>query len=288
MLFDLRALGYFVAAYEEGSITAAARRCFVAQPSISMAIKGLEDVLEAVLFERGRQGLRPTAAAHRLYPRACGLLADSGALLQAFRGGARERLTLYLQDALLLPRLQPLLQALAQLRPDLMLHLSADPTQAQLRVVSEHCRQDGDAFQPLWQEPYVMLVPAGHPLRFRKAFTLADLPDTPLIEWPHCPLHQSFLKRAAEQGVVLQPCASASHEALLWRMVDAGLGLAIVPQSHALEARQAVVRPLQGALAFERRMGLACSASDATLLPLLAPLSAALAEQPTAATSRAA
>ncbi len=59
MLFDLRALGYFVAAYEERSVTAASRRCFVAQPSISMAIKGLEDALETTLFERSRQGLAP-------------------------------------------------------------------------------------------------------------------------------------------------------------------------------------------------------------------------------------
>ena len=64
MLFDLRALGYFVAAYEERSVTAASRRCFVAQPSISMAIKGLEDALETTLFERSRQGLAPTPAAH--------------------------------------------------------------------------------------------------------------------------------------------------------------------------------------------------------------------------------
>ena len=73
MLFDLRSLGYFVAAYEERSVTAASRRCFVAQPSISMAIKGLEDALETTLFERSRQGLAPTPAAHRLYPRACSL-----------------------------------------------------------------------------------------------------------------------------------------------------------------------------------------------------------------------
>lgn len=63
MLFDLRALGYFVAAYEERSVTAASRRCFVAQPSISMAIKGLEDALNTTLFERSRQGLAPTPAA---------------------------------------------------------------------------------------------------------------------------------------------------------------------------------------------------------------------------------
>lgn len=288
MLFDLRALGYFVAAYEERSITAAARRCFVAQPSISMAIKGLEDVLEAALFERGRQGLTPTAAAHRLYPRACSLLADSSALLQDFRGGARERISLHVQDALLLAQLQPLLDELARQRPDWLLHLGADASQARLRVISEHFRRDAEVFQPLWQEPYVMLVPAGHPLQFRKAFALPDLRDAPLIEWPHCPLHQSFLKLAAEQGVVLRISASASHEELLWRMVDAGLGLAVVPQSHAAQARHAVSRPLQGALAFGRRLGLACAASDAALLSLLAPLAAALASPAEAAGSRAA
>lgn len=45
MTYDLRALGYFVAAYEEKSVTAAARRCFIAQPSISAAIRNLESAL---------------------------------------------------------------------------------------------------------------------------------------------------------------------------------------------------------------------------------------------------
>ena len=276
MLFDLRALGYFVAAYEERSITAAARRCFVAQPSISMAIKGLEDVLDTALFERGRQGLGPTASAHRLYPRACALLADSSALLQDFRRSTRERLCLYVQDDLMLPPLQPVLDALGQHLPQAALHLSPQATDARLRVLSEHCRPDGDTFQPLWTEPYVMLVPAEHPLRFRKSFALPDLQDIPLIEWPQCPLHQSFLKLAAAQGVVLQVCASAAREELLWRMVDAGLGLAVVPQSHAAQARHAVVRPLQGALAFSRRVGLSCDATDIALQALLAPLAATL------------
>ena len=63
---------------------------------------------------------------------------------------------------------------------------------------------------------------------------------------------------------------------LLWRMVDAGLGLAVVPQSHAAQARHAVVRPLQGALAFSRRVGLSCDATDIALQALLAPLAATL------------
>ncbi|MNL84757.1 hypothetical protein D3C87_2128360 [compost metagenome] len=60
-------------------------------------------------------------------------------------------------------------------------------------------------------------------------------------------------------------------------MVDAGIGLAVVPQSHAAHARHAVVRPLDGALAFDRHMGLACDASDAPMLALLGVIAAGTA-----------
>ena len=116
MLFDLRALGYFVAAFEERSVTAAARRCFVAQPSISMAIKGLEEALGTVLFERSRSGLAPTPAGERLYPRACSLLAQSTAMVRDFRDSPRATLGLYLQDDVLVHSAAPLLALLDFLR----------------------------------------------------------------------------------------------------------------------------------------------------------------------------
>ena len=49
----------------------------------------------------------------------------------------------------------------------------------------------------------------------------------------------------------------------------ARMGLAVVPQSHAAQARRALTRPLDGPLAFSRHIGLACDASDAPLLGLL-------------------
>lgn len=274
MLFDLRALGYFVAAYEERSVTAAARRCFVAQPSISMAIKGLEDALDAVLFERSRSGLAPTSEGHRLYPRACSLLAEASAMVRDFREAPRETLRVFLQDTLLVGPAAPLLAQLEQHLPQALVRLTASAEESRLRLVAEHCKAPGDTFFPLWREPYVMLVPAQHPLRFKKRFGVADLKGLPLIEWPHCPLHQSFIRLLAERGIALTVRASAEREELLLHMVDAGMGLAVVPQSHAAHARQAVVRPLDGALAFDRHMGLACDASDAPMLALLGVLAA--------------
>ena len=276
MLFDLRALGYFVAAYEERSVTAASRRCFVAQPSISMAIKGLEDALNTTLFERSRQGLAPTPAAHRLYPRACSLLAQSSAMVRDFRDAPRETLGIFLQDDLMVEPAAPLFALIAQELPHTLVRLTASAQEARLRLVAEHCKPASDTFAPLWREPYVMLVPEQHPLRFKKRFGIADLEGLPLIEWPYCPLHQSFIRLLAERGIALQVQASAAREELLLHMVDSGLGLAVVPQSHAARARRALVRPLDGPLAFSRHLGLACDASDAPMLALLAPLAEAM------------
>ena len=269
MLFDLRALGYFVAAYEERSVTAASRRCFVAQPSISMAIKGLEDALNTTLFERSRQGLAPTPAAHRLYPRACSLLAQSSAMVRYFRDAPRETLGIFLQDDLMVEPAAPLFALIAQELPHTLVRLTASAQEARLRLVAEHCKPASDTFAPLWREPYVMLVPEQHPLRFKKRFGLADIEGLPLIEWPYCPLHQSFSRLLAERGIALQVQASAAREELLLHMVDAGMGLAVVPQSHAARARRALTRPLDGPLAFSRHIGLACDASDAPMLGLL-------------------
>ena len=272
MLFDLRALGYFVAAYEERSVTTAARRCFVAQPSISMAIKGLEDALDTVLFERSRQGLAPTPAAHRLYPRACSLLAQSSAMVRDFRDAPRESLGVFLQDDLMVGPAAPMFAQIAELLPNTLVRLTACAAQARLRLVAEHCKPAGDTFVSLWREPYVMLLPEQHPVRFKKKFGLADLKGVPLIEWPYCPLHQSFIRLLAERGIALEVQASAAREELLLHMVDSGLGVAVVPQSHAAHARRSVARPLEGPLAFSRHLGLACDASDAPMLALLGRL----------------
>jgi LysR family nitrogen assimilation transcriptional regulator len=65
---DFRQIQYFVALYEEKSITKAARRLHVVQPAVSMQIRRLEVDNGAVLFERSAQGVIPNAAASRLYP----------------------------------------------------------------------------------------------------------------------------------------------------------------------------------------------------------------------------
>lgn len=63
---DLRGLRYFVAAAEQGSITAASERCHVAQPYIANAISQLEQEFGLRLFTRGKRGVALTPDGQRL------------------------------------------------------------------------------------------------------------------------------------------------------------------------------------------------------------------------------
>ncbi len=64
---DLRQITYFVALFEEGSVTRAANRLNVVQPAVSMQIARLERDLGQVLFERRSKAMVPTSAGRTLH-----------------------------------------------------------------------------------------------------------------------------------------------------------------------------------------------------------------------------
>src|SRR3989440_2128222 len=74
---NLRQLEYFTTIAEEGSITRAAERLFVSQPSLSQQIAALEQELGGALLERLPRGVRLTAAGQRLLPEARATLRHS-------------------------------------------------------------------------------------------------------------------------------------------------------------------------------------------------------------------
>ena len=64
---DIRELRYFAAVFSERNLTAAAKRCFISQPSISAAITNLEAELGTTLFIRHKKGMAPTASAEQFH-----------------------------------------------------------------------------------------------------------------------------------------------------------------------------------------------------------------------------
>lgn len=80
---EIRAIRYFVATAEEGSVTAAARRVLVSQPAISRQIAALERELEVALFERGGGALQLTHAGRRFLVAARDLIRRADAVRAA-------------------------------------------------------------------------------------------------------------------------------------------------------------------------------------------------------------
>src|SRR3954447_24464234 len=74
---DIRELRYFAAVYRERNLTAAARVCFVSQPSISTAITHLEAELGTTLFIRHKKGVAPTASAEQFHTLARRIICDA-------------------------------------------------------------------------------------------------------------------------------------------------------------------------------------------------------------------
>jgi len=85
MTMDLRALRYFVAVVQAGSLSRAAHSLYIAQPALTAQIKKLEVDLGVQLLERSHAGVTPTPAGEQLYQDAQCLLSDYEAMRERIR-----------------------------------------------------------------------------------------------------------------------------------------------------------------------------------------------------------
>lgn len=94
---DFRQLEQFVAVYEEGSFSRAARRANCTQPGLSVQIRNLETELGVSLFTRNRRGVEPTVAGKRLYVRGLSILnsvADTQMAVRELAGNVTGSITI--------------------------------------------------------------------------------------------------------------------------------------------------------------------------------------------------
>lgn len=66
-MIDLNLVRVFITIYETGSVSGAASRLHVTQPSVSYALARLRDQWSDPLFKRSRDGMQPTVLASQLY-----------------------------------------------------------------------------------------------------------------------------------------------------------------------------------------------------------------------------
>jgi len=232
-MIDLRTLSYFVAVHEEGSITAAAVRCRVAQPSITNALQTLEGRLGCRLFERTRRGSVATPEGDRFYRRAVGLLAHARAVEHEFgEAGEVVVVKLFVQADILLAAVLPILDLLYRQRPSVRGVFCTGAGEADIAIVANKETRQSRSFNPLWKEDYVLATPGTDPRRFLREANLQSLHGIDLIDRPHCIRHDWFKDRLATSGAVPTIVARAASEETVLALLRMGVGAAVLPERH--------------------------------------------------------
>ncbi|WP_024512485.1 LysR family transcriptional regulator [Bradyrhizobium sp. ARR65] len=251
---DIRELRYFAAVFEERNLTAAAKRCFISQPSISTAITNLEAELGTTLFVRHKKGVAPTASAEQFHAIARRIIDETDAAKNLFRTSpSRHGLTLGLMRTLDRPRIISLLRPLTG-DPDIALRLVGADEQADARIISKSMMEAGEHFVPLWSERYVAALPPSHPLTLKERLRPVDFEGVAMIDRCHCEQNEFFRRHAKPR----RPAAIAESEDWAMALVAAGVGVAIVPEGVARAHPDVVVRDIEVRL--KRDVGLAYDA----------------------------
>lgn len=252
---DIRELRYFAAVYRERNLTAAARACFVSQPSISTAITHLEAELGTTLFIRHKKGVAPTASAEQFHALARRIIDDADAARSLFRKpNTKTTVTLGLMRTLDIPRTIALLKPLTA-RTDIALRLVGSDERADARIISKSMLRADEHFVALWSERYVAALPPSHPLTLKEKLRTADLAGVPLIDRCHCE-QSEFFGRSSQRR---QTAAIAQSEDWAMALVAAGVGIAIVPEGVARGNPDVTVREIE--VRVKREVGLAYRAS---------------------------
>ena len=191
----LTELRYIVALSRERHFGRAAEKCFVSQPTLSVAVKKLEDELGAILFERGQNDVRTTPVGEQIVAQAERVLAEANRVKELADSagdplaGPLRLGAIYTIGPYLLPRLVPLVKERAPKMPLMIeenftvrLLESLKRGDLDVAVLALPIEEPGLVAQPVYDEAFRVLVPATHPWAKRKAAIAAeDLLDEPLL-----------------------------------------------------------------------------------------------------------
>ena len=257
----LKDLRYLVAVADTRHFGRAAARCFVSQPTLSTQLKKLEDYLGVQLIERQPKRVALTAAGDAIVARARRILEASDEVVTLARAH-RDPLAGVLRIAML-PTIGPYLlprvaRDIRKALPRLDLRLYEYTTAAMLTklrageidlgILALPVDLDGLEVCDLYDEPFMVAVPATHALAKRDSIRVQDLHAETLLllEDGHC-LRDQALEVCSQSGMQEKQDFRATSLETLRQMVATGAGVTLLPelatQGAYRQARGVVVRP---------------------------------------------
>jgi LysR family hydrogen peroxide-inducible transcriptional activator len=248
----LTELRYIVAVAREQHFGRAAQHCFVSQPTLSVAIKKLEEELGMAIFERQGNKVALTAIGAQVVEQAERVLEQAQAIKEIAKQGKDPlngplRLgVIYTIAPYLLPQLVSLLHKHAPRMP-LLLHeqythrlrelLKQGEIDAAILALPFEA-EPGFEIQPLYDEPFVVTVPKDHAWAARKSLKTEELKKETmvLLGTGHCFRDQVLrvcpeLDRLSAGAADLQRTFEGSSLETIRQMVASGIGVTVLPST---------------------------------------------------------
>ncbi len=184
----LTELRYIVAVARERHFGRAAEACFVSQPTLSVSIKKLEEELDVRIFERGANEVSVTPIGEEIVRQAQSVIEQAGAIREIAKrrkdplNGPLRLGVIYTIGPYLLP---DLVRQVIERVPQMPLMLQENFTAKLLdmlrtgeldaAIMAEPFPDTGLATAPLYDEPFMVALPATHPLARRKSISAEEL-----------------------------------------------------------------------------------------------------------------
>jgi LysR family hydrogen peroxide-inducible transcriptional activator len=247
----LTELKYIVAVARAKHFGHAAESCFVAQPTLSVAIKKLEDELGVTLFERGGSEVSVTPVGAQIVAQAERVLEQTAAIKELAKqnkdplAGPLRLGVIYTIGPYLLP---PLVKNLIDNVPQMPLVLQENFTVKLLELLRQGeldaaimalpLPDHGMLMQTLYDEPFVVATPRTHPWSKRREIPADDLKAETmlLLGSGHCFRDQVLevcpeMARFSSPGNGMQRTFEGSSLETIRHMVASGIGLTVLPRA---------------------------------------------------------
>ena len=244
----LNELRYLVAVAREQHFGRAAKSCFVSQPTLSVAIRKLEDELGITVFERDSGKIMVTAEGAPIVEQARRVLDEAARLKQLAQQkhdpleGSLRVGAIYTVGPYLFPQLVPELRKIAPKMPlmieeNLTANLRERLRNGQVDVIIIALPFSGAGLEtmPIYDEPFSVVVPADHPWAKRKRLKSAELANQPLLLLGegHC-FRDQVIDACPEcvgpsEGNAGANTVEGSSLETIRQMVASGLGITVLP-----------------------------------------------------------
>ena len=245
----LTELRYIVAVARERHFGRAAQACFVSQPTLSVAVKKLEEELGVTLFERGPGEVSVTPPGQRIVEQAQRVL-EEAARIREIAAAGRDPLAgplrlgaIYTIGPYLLPKLIPILRRTA---PAMPLHIQENFThrlaeglksgEVDAILIALPFDEPGVVTRAVYDEPFLVAVPKGHPWEGRKRITSEELTRESLLLLGegHCfrdqVLEICHTVRSRDRSSLARTVEGGSLETIR-QMVASGVGVTVLPST---------------------------------------------------------